>query len=1024
MPITVAYDAFDTAHAAGLRTGGAASIVDGAARITPAENDRWGEVFLKNKVHLTNGGAFSTHFAFRISSGGADGFCFVVRPGEGSPNPGGGGLGYQDTPGTSFAVEFDTYQNDSDPSANHVAVDYNGAVMTSHDPGLSETPAFQLNTGELRYAWIDYSGAPSYNLRVAVSDTPVRPAANNVADNGGWMPVLPLGQSEGDVWVGFTGATGGLNQAHDIVSWYFDDEYRNPAPYVGAGDTMTTAVLSGSSTPALVGVDATSAVTFEAKAADGSPVSGETITVSAVDGGAVSETFPVTGADGRATVVFTAPPGPRRAYTVQGTTPGALRSEVTIPVGYAVPVVDVGAGSTAAYIGFEAQVAPNAVITDPYSTPIVGARVRILDPEYGKEALMAWGPFGASASETDTVLTVDESASISTYVDVLRYVYYRGTPTATTRSIEFSVFDGLNWSVPVVKTLTLSPPPPLPTRVTGTVRASTDAVWAQGIDADEHTRGSKEGYSSANGRYSVFYTGNGLVPADTNGSGEAGQDWYVKDLETGLVRLVSVGWDGAQSNSRRAYDTQGAAVSDDGRYVAFADFSSNLVQGGLQQTSVPGLAAAVAAAPDTNNVTDVFYRDMLLGTTARISVDENGAEGRFGSRSPVMSDDGRFVAFRTGSALVAADTNGRPDIYVRDMVQGTIERVSVATDGTQGTGYCDDPAISGDGRYVVFQSGSSELVAGDTNERDDVFIRDRATGVTSLVSSGLAGAQSNGYSYEPSVSDDGRHVAYRSGADNLVAGDTNDEYDIFVRDRQTGVTQCASLDHLGAFSVGGWAPDISGDGRYVAFVSGDGGSGPKATKRRAEGRLLPGDLNGDDDVFVRDLQKGVTTVVSVCRPNGLCDDDSWAPSISRNGLKVVYTSDASNIVVGDTNNKTDVFGATLATPELPTTGVVSYRPWSRWTVRRNGRTLVYGYLNSAHKVGTKVVTLTCQRLENGVWVTRRTASMKATRRISARRMRWSGYVRLPLSGRWRIIAVHSHDGYQDDVSAPRYLRVR
>jgi hypothetical protein len=172
------------------------------------------------------------------------------------------------------------------------------------------------------------------------------------------------------------------------------------------------------------------------------------------------------------------------------------------------------------------------------------------------------------------------------------------------------------------------------------------------------------------------------------------------------------------------------------------------------------------------------------------------------------------------------------------------------------------------------------------------------------------------------------------------------------------------------------------------------------------------------------MAKGVTTFVSVSRTRGVSNGDSWDPEISADGLKVAYVSEAANLVVGDTNDANDVFLATLAAPELPLTGVSTGRPWTRWIVRRNSRALVYGYLSSWHKIGTYPVTLNCYRYENGAWVLRKTADLKITRNRAKRPTKYAGYVRLPLRGRWKVVATHAHDGYQVDASDARYFWVR
>jgi Tol biopolymer transport system component len=237
-----------------------------------------------------------------------------------------------------------------------------------------------------------------------------------------------------------------------------------------------------------------------------------------------------------------------------------------------------------------------------------------------------------------------------------------------------------------------------------------------------------------------------------------GGPWHV-------VQLVSVASDSTQGNDN-SWDP---SISADGRYVAFFSHASNLVPG------------------DTNNTLDVFVHDRLTGQTTRVSVASDGTEGNGDSFVGSISADGRYVAFASwASNLVPGDTNGRSDIFVHDRVTGQTTRVSVASDGTEGNGDSwGCPSISADGRYVAFASWASNLVPGDTNGRSDIFVHDRVTGQTTRVSVASDGTEGNGDSWwRPSISADGRYVAFPSYASNLVPGDTNGWADIFVAVRE------------------------------------------------------------------------------------------------------------------------------------------------------------------------------------------------------------------------------------------------
>src|SRR5213078_1257125 len=246
----------------------------------------------------------------------------------------------------------------------------------------------------------------------------------------------------------------------------------------------------------------------------------------------------------------------------------------------------------------------------------------------------------------------------------------------------------------------------------------------------------------------------------------------VRDRQTGMTARVSVDSAGTQGNS----SSRAPALSADGRFVAFQSDATNLVVG------------------DTNGKTDVFVHDRQTGPTERVSVASGG--GRLGTGGsggffafPSLSADGRLVAFQSDATnLVAGDTNGATDLFVHDRQTGTTERVSVASGGRQGNGFSAGPVLSADGRFVAFYSTATNLVAGDTNGATDVFVHDRQTGTTERVSVAPGGTQGNGSSAGPVLSADGGLVAFHSTATNLVAGDANGAYDVFVHDRAVSTT--------------------------------------------------------------------------------------------------------------------------------------------------------------------------------------------------------------------------------------------
>jgi hypothetical protein len=225
---------------------------------------------------------------------------------------------------------------------------------------------------------------------------------------------------------------------------------------------------------------------------------------------------------------------------------------------------------------------------------------------------------------------------------------------------------------------------------------------------------------------------------------------------------------------------------------------------------------------DGNALSDIFLRDRASGSTTRVSVSTAGADSDGDSINPAISADGRFVAFESAATnLVLGDTNNLIDVFVRDVQAGTTTRVSVGPGGVQGNDFSTRPSLSASGRYVAFESWATNLVLGDANAFLDIFVRDLQTGTTTLVSRDSSGAQANNLSTGCALSADGTHVVFESWASNLVAGDTNTVPDIFLRDIVAGTTLRASVssDGVEADGMSGGVVSISSTGRYVSFWS-------------------------------------------------------------------------------------------------------------------------------------------------------------------------------------------------------------
>lgn len=308
----------------------------------------------------------------------------------------------------------------------------------------------------------------------------------------------------------------------------------------------------------------------------------------------------------------------------------------------------------------------------------------------------------------------------------------------------------------------------------------------------------------------------------------------------------------------------------------------------------------------------------LADTTTRESLSSASVQGNGQSLYPSVSADGSFVAFdSTSTNLVMGDTNFRPDVFVRDRTTGLTTRVSVSSAGVEGAGNAEAASISADGRVVAFMSSSSALVADDTNNVFDIFVHDRQTGQTSRVSISSLGIQGNLDSRNPSVSADGNTVIFESGATNLVTDDTNGAQDVFVHDRSNGQTTRVSVssgDAQGNGPSGGdplSRPRLSADGRFAAFQS------------RAS-NLVVNDTTGSD-VFVRDRLNGLTSRVSVSSEGATASGEAFFPSISADGRFVAFSSAAANLVAGDTNGLEDIFVHDLHTGGTTRVSVSSAR---------------------------------------------------------------------------------------------------
>ncbi len=319
-----------------------------------------------------------------------------------------------------------------------------------------------------------------------------------------------------------------------------------------------------------------------------------------------------------------------------------------------------------------------------------------------------------------------------------------------------------------------------------------------GLDGEGNARSGEPVVSGDGGAIAFSSDASNLVSDDTNGE----SDVFLRVLRTLSTVRVSISSNGGQANG----PSFAPSVSGDGQIIAYSSFASNLVPN------------------DTNGTADIFVYNRADGSTLRVSVGSAGAHGTGDSVSPAISRDGRFVAFQSSASnLSPGDTNGEVDVFVHDRDTARTEQVSLSDDGVQGTASSVGPAISDDGRYIAFESWAPELVPSDTNGRPDVFVRDRTSSTTTRVSVDSKGKQGNGHSQgRVAITGDGRTVLFESTASNLVKYDTNGASDVFTHDRIKGYTERRSVGSGGrqtTFQAPSWEGALSGNGRFIAFAS-------------------------------------------------------------------------------------------------------------------------------------------------------------------------------------------------------------
>ena len=403
---------------------------------------------------------------------------------------------------------------------------------------------------------------------------------------------------------------------------------------------------------------------------------------------------------------------------------------------------------------------------------------------------------------------------------------------------------------------------------------------------------SRSGHISANGNFVAFTSNANNLPS--SGPVNHPRMVMVKNLTTGALSWQSM-----------RGDSESPPLSNP---IAMSGVTGNMCVGNSGRAyweNSNDNSVGQDPCPDNNFFSDIYFNGSYSPTFSSTSGGFCGNAGNGASYAPAISWDGTKVAFSSeASNFGPADTNNSRDIYVKTTGTGAIAKVSFSSAGGGTNGPCQTPALNADGTVIAYASTASNIVANDNNGISDVFVAHTggANVVTERISVSTLGIEGNAQSFSPSISADGRYVVFASIANNLVSGDTNNTTDIFLRDRVSGVTRRISVATGGGQSNGvSLSPVISGDSRYIAYSS-------------DASNLVTGDNNGVRDVYLFDRNNNVTTRISVTSAMGQSNGISDSPSISADGLRIVFESAATNMVAGDTNAAGDVFMYRITPP--------------------------------------------------------------------------------------------------------------
>ncbi len=456
------------------------------------------------------------------------------------------------------------------------------------------------------------------------------------------------------------------------------------------------------------------------------------------------------------------------------------------------------------------------------------------------------------------------------------------TPTATSTATATATATSTSTATATATATNTPTVTPSPTATSTPVPIDYPALISQNTSGEVGQSASDWPVVSADGRYVAFESlAQDLITYDYNYA----QDIFVRDMQLGKTVRVSLGPSGQASND----ECRDADISADGRYVVFTSIGTNMISGvtdGSAQVFLRDRDVSGSGTYDTaGNVQSYVVSESLVGIT-----------GNDNSGHASVSNDGNLIAFESDAGnLVSGDSNNFSDILVKNMSTGAVERISVGLEGAEPDGNSRYPAISSDGRYVVFVSYASNLVEDDTNLVSDIFIYDRQTDTMERISTASDGTESNGQSLWPSISADGRYVAYHSEASNLVIGDTNALPDSFLRDTYTDTTTRLSVSESGQQANGeSIYARISGDGSTVVYQS-------QATN------LVSGTDEALERVYAWNRATGEVLLVSVNSSGQQAAGASYNAAASYTGDLIAFVSDATNLTINDDNGARDVF---------------------------------------------------------------------------------------------------------------------